>query len=169
MKKLVICLVFLGLLLSCDSNSWNDTVITNSSGYNVTFKFNHTKEDGLLPGGVKTFETKAYQYLESYEPSKRVYFKLISANEGYIGEFLTLPSWVLNITNSLTKDVTLYADGWLEYSGNDTVVIPAGGTETAKIFTNKPVFKAINEDGFPAAVSWEFNELNTNEMLVTIE
>ena len=87
MKKLVICLVFLGLLLSCDSSSWNDTVITNESGFPVTFKFNHTNVFVLDEDEQVTFETKAYQYLEWYSDEKDVYFEFQSTNKGYTGVF----------------------------------------------------------------------------------
>ena len=88
MKKIIFCLALLGLLFSCDSSSWNDTVITNkSSDEEVTFKFNHTNVFVLPKNEQVTFETKAYQYLEWYEPSKLVKFTYVSNNDGYIGIF----------------------------------------------------------------------------------
>jgi hypothetical protein len=165
MKKAVFCLALLALLLSCEGNNWDDTVITNSSEFDVTFKFNHTDKFVLPARGTKKFETKAYQYLASYDPSKRVYFKFESTNEDYTGEFLTLPSRTLIVTNNLSDKVKLSANGWM-----DETEIPAGNDKDLeiKIYTAKPVFKVTVVDGdYLAVVTWEIKDDST--MLVRID
>jgi hypothetical protein len=165
MKKVVFCLALFALLLSCEGNNWSDTVITNSSEFEVKFKFNHTSEFTLPAGSTRTFETKAYQYLASYSDAKRVSFKFESTDEGYTGEFITLPSRTLIVTNTLDKKVTLSADGWM-----DETEIPAENDPDfdIKIYTENPVFKATVVDGdYLAAVTWEIKDDST--MLVRID
>jgi hypothetical protein len=176
MKKVVFCLAVFALMLSCEGNNWGDTVITNSSGFDVTFKFNHTDKFELLSGGTKKFETKAYQYLASYDPSKWVKFEFESTNEDYTGEFKIRDSQTVEIFNTLDKNVTLTAGGWLEKDCKDTVEIPAkyydeendvyiDGKETARIFTDKPEFTAVDKDDYPASVFWQIED---DTMKVTI-
>jgi hypothetical protein len=165
MKKVVFCLAVFALLLSCEGNNWDDTVITNSSEFDVKFKFNHTGEFELSPGAKKSFETKAYQYLASYDSPKRVSFKFESTDEGYTGEFLTLSSRTLIVTNNLSDKVKLSADGWM-----DETEIPAGNDPDLdiKIYTENPVFKATVVDGdYLAVVTWEIKDDST--MLVRID
>jgi hypothetical protein len=165
MKKTVFCLAVFALLLSCEGNNWADTEIANESEFEVTFKFNHTDEFVLPPNETKTFETKAYQHLASYSPPKRVSFQFKSTDEGYTGEFITLPWRALIVTNNLDKDVMLSANGWM-----DETKIPAENDPDLKIkiYTENPVFKVTVVDGdYPALVTWEIKDDST--MLARID
>jgi hypothetical protein len=179
MKKAVFCLALLALLLSCEGNNWGKTEIVNNTEYAVTFKFNHTGEfEVSSKSRRKDFETKAYQYLERYEPSKWVDYDFISADDGYTCTFNTRKFWNADIENKLESPVTLSADGWLEKGGKDTVEIPAkyydvdekvfiDGKETARIFTDKPQFKAGFQENetVPAEILWSIEK---DTMKVTI-
>ena len=160
MKKIVLCLAVLSLLFSCGGNNWADTEITNASDFPVTFKFNHTGEYQLLAGEKEYFETKAYQYLESYSNSKWVSFSYESTNEVYTGTFSTRDFWEIQIENTLGKDVKLSAGGWLEIDKKDTIDILAGGKVTGKIFTDNPVFNAAvvsnSDESVPVRTEWRF-------------
>ena len=160
--KMVFVLLF--MFVSCGSN-WADTVITNESGFEVNFKFNHTKEWTLDAGGITTvtFPTKAYQYLEKHDQEKRVTFEYFSTNDGYTGKFVTLPSWIAEIKNNLVDlKVTLSAGGWL-----DDITLDPDSTETGTIYTKNPVFSAETEDGFPAQITWFFDdEFNVFKVLI---
>ena len=155
MKKIVSCFVFLFLLLSCDNHNWDDTVITNSSAEEITFKFSNTGKQLLAPGGTTTFPTNAYQHLESYSPAKRVFFEYEPTNDGYTGEFKQLDSMPVKVNNTLNKIVRLTADGWM-----DEMVIPANNsTQTGTIYTSSPVFKAVVDvPDFFISTTWEIND-----------
>jgi hypothetical protein len=165
MKKAVFCLALFALLFSCEGNNWDDSVITNSSEFEVTFKFNHTGKFVLPVGATKTFETEAYQRLVSYDPSKRVSFEFESTDEGYTGRFITRPSRTLIVTNTLNYKVKLSANGWM-----DETEVPAENDEDLdiKIYTEKPVFKVTVIGGdYLATVIWEIK--NDRTMLVRID
>ena len=150
-KKNILFPAVLSLFFSCGGNNWDNTVIANESDYTVTFKFNHTREYDLPAGGRQSFETKAYQYLESHSPEKRVCFKYTSADAGYTGYFRELRSWELSVRNTLDEDA-LSADGWM-----DETEIPAGDDKTGRIFTDKPVFTATTKT-YPAVTSWRIED-----------
>ena len=155
MKKIALYLTLISLLLSCGSHDWNDTVIKNESEFEVVFKFNNTGKITLPPlTGETSFSTEANQYLESFNPGKRVAFNYESTNDGYTGWFKTLPSWEVKIQNSLNKEAVLSADGWME----DVTGIPANSdTKSGTIYTDKPVFTATAEE-FPALTTWRFED-----------
>ena len=158
--------VILGLFSSCALHNWDDSVITNNSKFPVVFKFFNTDEFTLNANGEPvSFKTEAYQHLEYYSPDKRVYFTYKATNEGYTGEFRDLPSWTVNVYNALDKKVTLEADGWMDKMED---ISPGADDDnhTGKIYTNKPNFSAIIENGFPATANFTF----TNDIFyVTIQ
>ncbi|MCL2044364.1 MAG: hypothetical protein FWG89_09510 [Treponema sp.] len=154
--KFIVILFILSLLVSCGGNDWADTVISNESGYEVTFKFNHTGEYTLDADGVTTvtFPTRVYQYLEKHDPVKRVTFEFSSTNDGYTGKFVTLPSWTVEIKNDfIDTKVTLSAGGWM-----DDITLDPDSVETGTIYTKNPGFSAVAEDGFPALITWFFDD-----------
>jgi hypothetical protein len=105
--------VFLIIFASCGGNNWEDSIITNNSDYPVIFKFNHTGEIKLDLGKNATFETKAYQHIESYSPEKRVNFEYESTNDGYTGEFIPRQSWEIKVNNATEENVTLCTNDWI--------------------------------------------------------
>ena len=118
MKKACVFLgVFMFLLISCGGNNWEDSIITNNSSYKVSFNFNHTGEKKLAVGESTTFETIAYQHIETYSPNKRVSFKYEATNVGYTGEFVNKPFWEIRIDNLLGEDVTLSTNDWFTNTG----------------------------------------------------
>ena len=118
MKRINIVIIILSvMIISCDSNNWADSIITNNSLYPVKFKFNHTGEKNLAIGENITFETAAYQHLQSYSPNKRVYFSYKSTNEGYTGEFDTRSSFEIRVNNSIDQNVTLSTNDWINNNG----------------------------------------------------
>ncbi|MDR0525112.1 MAG: hypothetical protein LBG90_04500 [Spirochaetaceae bacterium] len=147
MKKIL----FLAAVLfwGCKAD-WNDSVITNASTEEVTFKFSNTGEITLPPGESGTFETKAYQRLERYTPDKRVEFTFKADNSDYLGIFTTRKHWNVTITNTLTEAVILSADGWME---NEETEI-ASGSDTRVIYTEEPEFSAETGSGLPCVVTW---------------
>jgi hypothetical protein len=150
MKKIAVCFVLFSLLISC-GNDWADTVITNETGYEIQFKFNHTGEYTLNAGGTNTitFKTKAHQYLEHYNQKKRVRFEYSSTNDGYTGNFVELDKWPLIVENSIDKTAKLEADGWMDEIDNITAKTDNGnGEATGTIFTKNPVF-AAEAGGYP--------------------
>jgi len=118
MKKIAFIFgILLILLVSCDINNWDDSIITNKSLYQVTFKFNHTGERSLAFGESTEFKTIAYQHIERYSPDKRVYFEYKSTNAGYTGEFKTRQSWEIRVNNTLKENVTLSTNDWIDKDG----------------------------------------------------
>jgi hypothetical protein len=155
MKKIYLCFVLLPLFFSCDINNWDDTVIKNTSDFDVTFKFSNTEEIELPAGKQAAFPTEAYQRLESYSPEKRVYFTYSSTNDGYTGEFSTLESWTVNVRNNIGEKATLSADGWMD----DIEDIESGNDRTGKIYTEDPNFIVTKtENNFPAVAVYYRDE-----------
>jgi hypothetical protein len=106
--------VFLAIFASCGGNNWADSVITNNSDYPVKFIFSHIGEKKLNLGEKTSFETKAYQHIESYSPVKRVYFIYESTNDGYTGEFKPREFWDIIVNNTTEEDVTLCTSDWVK-------------------------------------------------------
>ena len=147
MKKVIICFFFILLVFSCDINSWNDTIIENTSGFNVSFEFNNTDQIVLMAGEQATFPTTAYQYLLFYSPDKRVYFTYEATNDGYAGWFHEYESWVVNVKNTLGEKATLSADGWME-----DIEDIEDNIQTGRIYTSNPDFTVTQTvSNFPAA------------------
>jgi len=109
--------ILLILPVSCDINNWDNSIITNNSLYQVTFKFNHTEERSLAVGDRTEFKTAANQHIERYSPNKRVYFEYESTNAGYTGEFKTRPYWEIRVNNTLDENVTLSTNDWIDKDG----------------------------------------------------
>jgi hypothetical protein len=105
---------FLVIFASCSGNNWADSIITNNSDYPVKFIFNHIGEKKLNLGEKTSFETKAYQHLESYSPEKRVSYQYESTNDGYTGEFIPRTSWEIMVNNATEEDVTLCTSDWVK-------------------------------------------------------
>jgi hypothetical protein len=152
MKKLVACVAFLLLFFSCDFNNWDDTIIHNNSGFEITFKFSNTEQMNLSAGGQATFPTKAYQHLESYSPDKRVCFTYEATNDGYTGWFQTRQSYTVKVNNAIGEKATLSADGWMDI----IIDIPPGNqsnnaTYQKQVYTDSPNFIITKtESSFPA-------------------
>ena len=165
MKMPMLIIYIFGIIfLSCNANTWNDTVITNDSEFEVSFKFNHTGEKHLEIGESATFETKAYQRLVSYSPEKRVFFTYLATNDGYTGQFNTRQSWLVKVNNAIGELATLSADGWMDILEN---INPGIDDDlTGLIFTNTPSFSVVTESGFPAVAV--FNRTDTT-FFVTIQ
>jgi hypothetical protein len=168
MKKLY---VFFGILLilfsGCAAHNWSDSVITNNSTFPVTFKFNNTDVKSLAIGESAVFETEAYQHIESYAPDKRVYFTYEATDAGYTGQFNTRPSWLVKVTNTIGEKATLSADGWME----EMVDIIHGDyvdneNHNGKIYTSNPNFSVSTESGFPAVVTYTYNETDATFFVV---
>jgi len=159
MKK---SLSFLGILillfLSCVNNNWEDSIITNNSEYQVTFKFNNTEKIQLEAGESAEFPTTAHQRIKSYSPDKRVYFTFESTNTGYTGQFLTRESYTVKINNAIGENAILSANDWM-----DEMIIPPGNDDdsnhTGKIYTSTPFFSVKTESGFPAVVIFNKAEI----------
>ena len=168
MKMMVFYLSVL-LVFSCVNTNWDDTIIENTSGFDVTFEFNNTSQI-ILPAGDQTaFPTEAYQHLVSYSPDKRVYFTYKATNDGYTGWFHERESWTVKVINGLDQDVSLSADGWMDTIEN----IPTGDHSDntdyqKKIFTAVPVFTVVSADGFPAVAVYN-READTEDFLVLIQ
>ena len=150
MKKLAIFFVLLALFLSCDSNKWDDSIINNTSAFDVKFKFNNTGHINLPAGEQATFPTTAYQHLESYSPEKRVKFTYSATNDGYTGEFCERDSWKVKVRNDIGEKATLSANGWMD----DIIDIPPGDqssniTYQKQVYTKNPGFNVKTESNFP--------------------
>jgi len=83
------------LLVSCGGPEWDDTVVVNSSGLSVEFRFSHTGEITLTPGDRTSFGTRAHQRLEWFRYDGQespgdpalVRFVYVTTNRGASGEF----------------------------------------------------------------------------------
>jgi hypothetical protein len=137
------------LFFSCAVNDWDDTIITNSSKFEVTFKFSNTGKIVLSGGEEVTFPTKAYQRLESFSPVKRVEFTYSATNDGYTGEFRERTSWEVKVRNAIGEKATLSADGWM-----DDIEAIEDDDSTGKVYTENPHFTAKTESGFPAVAEY---------------
>ena len=165
MKKIFLFSIIWMLFSSCDVNKWEDSVITNNSAFEVTFKFNNTNKKSLAIGQSTTFETTAYQHIENYSPNKRVYFTYKATDAGYTGQFNTRQSWPVKVNNALEENATLSADGWMDEIKD---IIPGNDDDDnhkGTIYTNNPNFSVSTESGFPAVA--EYNKTGT-AFLVTI-
>jgi hypothetical protein len=163
MKKLIICLVFLAFFFSCERNNWDDTIITNNSTINVSFKFSNTGAILLLAGKQVTFPTEAHQFMELYVPEKMVDFTFSATNDGYTGEFHERPSWDVKVKNAIGEKATLSADGWM----NDIVDIE-DDNRTGKVYTETPHFIVTQtESNFPAVAV--YNRDSDGNFLVVIQ
>jgi hypothetical protein len=146
LRKLAIFFVLLALFFSCDSHNWDDSIIKNSSPFDVSFKFSNTGQINLPVGKQATFPTEAYQHLESYTPEKRVYFAYSATNDGYTGEFHERDSWIVKVKNAIEEKATLSADGWM-----DDMEDIEGDTRTGKVYIDSPHFVVTKtESNFPA-------------------
>ena len=166
-------MVFFIIVSSCSLNTWDDSIITNESDFDVTFKFNNTKEYTLYelpsppsPPNTVSFKTEAYQHLVSYSPEKRVYFTYTSTNAGYTGEFKTRESWEVIVNNTLSDDATLSADGWMDEMKDITSGNGSDANHKGKIYTDKPKFSVETASGFPAIAQYNFDGVKFN---VTIQ
>jgi len=163
----IFLVVIMGLLFSCSSHNWEDSVITNNSEFPVVFKFNNTGKINLNSTGESaSFKTEAYQRLEYYSPEKRVYFTYKATDEGYTGEFNTRPSWEVKVNNALSEEATLDADGWMDKMEG---ILP-GDTDdenhSGKIYTNNPIFSVSTKSKFIAMAKFNFID---NIFYVTIQ
>ena len=173
MRKVVLCLSLLLLVLvfSCDINNWDDTVIENTSGFPVTFEFSNTGQIDLPDGEQVTFPTKAYQYLISYSPDKRVYFTYESTNKGYTGEFCTRQSWPVKVKNNIGEKASLGADGWMD----DMEDIPADSKDDPdyeyerEVYTDKPNFIVTKTESYFPAVAVYNRDPEDGTFMVTIQ
>jgi hypothetical protein len=146
-RKMMMIGVWAVLAAACSTYTWEDTVIRNTSGQPVVFRFNNREEQTLSPGERVVFKTEPYQYLASYSPEKRVYFALDTKNGGYTGEFLPREAWTLGVRNTLEVAVSLRADGWMD----DLLEIPPQtDTVTGTVYTENPVFTVTTAAGYAA-------------------
>ena len=167
MKSIIgfFCIISL-LTLSCESNNWADSIITNDSDLSVTFKFNTINERIIEVGNSTEFKTIAYQHMEYYNPNKRVYFIYKSTNDGYTGQFLNRPSWIIKVNNAIGEKVNLSADGWMDIMEGILVGTTDDENHNGIIYTDNPKFSVETESGFPAIV--KFNKID-NIFYVTIQ
>ena len=158
MKKIAILYAFIFLFFSCNLNNWDDSIIENNSDFPVTFKFSNTSQMDLNIGENVTFPTKAYQYLEAYDPDKRVEFSYSSTDDGYYGEFRTRKKYEIRIVNLTGLNGTLKDNnGWME----NINFVSSSGEQTGGswfIYTFKPNFSAIVGDGYLASVLYQYDD-----------
>jgi len=159
MKKPVVFVIIgiCGLIFGCNSEEQEpgiSTIKNTSENFDVTYQFKDNLERTIAKGAEDSFERPLYDYIKSYEPSKRV-----SLNTQYpykndaVYTFSERQSYTVKVRNTTGEKVNLSADGWM----NDMNDIQTDDTEhTEKIYTNTPNFKVTTESGFPAEVDYNF-------------
>ncbi|MCL2175839.1 MAG: hypothetical protein FWB73_07325 [Treponema sp.] len=169
-KSLCFLSVLILLFTSCSNNDWENSIITNKSEYQVTFKFNKTEEFQIKKGETVEFKTTAYQRIQNYSPEKRVYFSYDATNTGYTGEFNTRQSWTVRVNNTIGEKAVLTADDWMDEM---TDILPGNADDdnhTGKIYTKTPLFSVKTVSGFPAYAVFNKTETETDIIFyVTIQ
>ena len=172
MSKCAFLVSFLAvwLLFGCDVPSQlNDSLISNESSHDVTFRVKTTNRPDLQTEDfftVRAGKTLAVQsatnsivmdYYES-DPPRRVEF----VNTGrWTGRFVDLQSMPIVIYNMLSVPVTLHAGGYMNI---DPMVVQVGDDNTGTIYTASPTFTA-SFSNFPATADFQ---IVNNVMYITI-
>ena len=166
MRKAIVCgVVLTGLLFfGCSNTSLYDqkpgtATVKNLSSFDIKYKYKNIPGTETIPSGGsdKTDRGALYTFIEYFyadtiensAPSKRVFLKTEYPHDNdAVYTFSEYDSYHVKVYNTLTKTVTLTADGWM-----DATDIPSGTTDDAGlVYTANPNFSGTTDDGFPAEV-----------------
>jgi len=170
MKKLLVIFGVIFLLIAgCEESNYT-VFIKNESSKTVSFIYdgawetlNGTKESSPPPSPVtsKTYEVKSYTQQPTNIKVEGV-FNVEMKTKGNTFTFDDAPSYNLSVFNSLTINVTLKADNYIDNKDSTEIEIKAGETKTAKIYTKTPNFKTDPTikpfTGDPVVAKWEFKD-----------
>jgi hypothetical protein len=154
MKKLVFCAVVAVLVMGCDIEIPNTTVVNNSS---FTVLFNYSSNDNnvitLSPNASTSTSDIYYPIIHIQQPEKRV--KESRDQPNHVITISDLPSWEVYVNNKSLNPVTLTAGGWMDNMLN----IPVGdfvddSVHKGRVYTKNPVF-TIKSTTFPLDIQWQ--------------
>ena len=165
MKKSLIVVSIVLLLFSCNLQSdynYYFTVVNDSDMSVVSYDFNGTPEI-LSPKESKNYDKAHYTAITNIDVAGfgikvklEKKYDYTTTPYTYIYTFDDVPSYDLNITNTLPIDVTIGAGNYIDNAGSASVTIVKNDTHTtAKIYTNKPSFTPTA--GYPVIIDWSFN------------
>jgi len=161
MKKLVFTVILAcGLVFGCDIEEQKpgiSTVKNTSANFDVTYQFKDKFEYTITKGSEKSFERPLYDYIQSYEPSKRVLMNTQYPHKNdVIYTFSERNSHSINVKNNTGESITLSADGWM-----DNISLTDVSTEQSNtawlVYTDKPNFTATSSNGYPANASYNLD------------
>ncbi|MDR2942367.1 MAG: hypothetical protein LBV17_07235 [Treponema sp.] len=105
-------------IFCCDSEEQKpgiSTIKNISTNFDVTYRFKDDFEYTTVKNSESTFERSLYDYIKSYEPSKRVLLKTEYPHKNdIIYTFNERNSYTVKVNNATGENVTLSADGWMD-------------------------------------------------------
>jgi len=171
MRKLAIFVVILtcGLVFGCNFEEQNPgitTVKNTSTNFDVTYQFKDKLDRTIVKGNEESFRRPLYDYINSYEPSKRVLLNTKYPHKNdVIFTFSERNSYEIKVNNAIGENATLSANGWMEVMDNITPGNTDDANHKGRIYTDKPNFTVLTTSGFPAEIIYNFS---SNVFLVTI-
>jgi len=162
-KKVAVFLIIVicELVFGCDIEEQKpgiSTIKNTSANFDVTYKFNKDKLERIITKESEdSFERPLYDYIESYEPSKRVLLSTQYPHKNdVIYTFNERDSYTIQVNNTIGENATLGADGWMDTMTDITPGFTDDANHTGKIYNNKPNFTVTTTSGFPAEASYNF-------------
>jgi hypothetical protein len=143
MKKLTVFVVIVicVLIFGCDFEEQKpgvSTIKNTSENFDVIYQFKDELERTIEKGNEDSFERPLYDYIKSYEPSKRVLLNTEYPHKNdIVYTFSERNSYTVKVNNAIGENITLSADGWMDVM----IDIMPGNTDdanhTGKIYTNR--------------------------------
>jgi hypothetical protein len=133
------------------------TVKNISANFDVSFKFKDNVDHIIIKESEENYNRPLYDYILSYEPSKRVLLNTKYPHENdVIYTFSERQSYIVKVINTTAENITLSADGWMDNIDLSDVATEQSDS-TWLIYTDKPDFKAASSSGYPAKASYIFD------------
>jgi hypothetical protein len=161
MKHLILALSLVLMFTGCDFEEQKpgiSTIKNTSANFDVSYHFKDNLPHITTKNSENTYERPLYDYIQSYEPSKRVLLKTEYPHENdvvYI--FSERQSYTVKINNAIGENVTfLSAGGWIDEMKDIMPGSADDANHTGRIYTDKPVFTVTTASGFPAEVAYNF-------------
>jgi hypothetical protein len=143
-----------------------DVLIKNESNKTVSYNYNGSS-DSLDPLGSKHYTVGAYTQAPNNisVQTGALSIKLTQNYDTYF--FKNIPAIDMYVLNTLSVDVTIKADEYIENGSSTELIVPSDTeVKTAKIYTLKPTFKIISPE---YNVNLEYIMESNNIMYVTIK
>ena len=161
MKKLTVFLIILcGLFFGCDIEEQKpgiSTIRNTSENFDVNYKFKDNIDRTIAKGSEEFYNQPLYDYIIVYEPSKRVFLNTQHPHKNdAIYTFNEIDNYLVKVNNTISENVSLSADGWMDIMTDITQGYIDDANHTGKIYSKKPNFTVTTASGFPAEAVYNF-------------
>jgi hypothetical protein len=165
MKQLLVIFIVSLFIMGC-GEEYYDALIKNESNKTVLYNYNGSS-DSLDPLASKQYTVRAYTQAP-HNISVQTGALSIKLTQNYdTYSFEDIPAIDMYVLNTLSVDVTIKADEYIEHGSSTELIVPSDTeVKTAKIYTLKPTFKIISPE---YNINVEYIMGSDNIMHVTIK